>query len=74
MSHNHLRPLRFYTLSCPDCGGPLINYDGNGVEYILSFRNQELAKLEAADMAEEDGTPEPSIMEVELSVIPPTHG
>ena len=70
MKHARRKTLTFFTLSCPDCGGPLINYDDDGVEYVLMFRNRELAGIEAAQMAEE-GEPSGGIIEVELKVVAP---
>lgn len=69
MKHARHQSMRFYTLSCPDCGGPLINYDEEGVEYILSFRNPALAEIEATEMAEEDGGVKPGIIEVEMKIV-----
>ena len=69
-NYGSTRSLTFYTLSCPDCGGPLINHDESGIEYILSFRTPELAELEATDMAE-DGDPKPGVIEVEMKIVEP---
>jgi hypothetical protein len=68
MTHKKAKELRFYTLSCPDCGGPLINYDEDGVEYVLMFRNRALADIEAAEMTEEGDQPG-GVIEVELKVV-----
>lgn len=68
MAHKPAKELKFYTLSCPDCGGPLINYDKDGVEYVLMFRNQQLAEIEAAEMSEEGDKPG-GVIEVELKVV-----
>ncbi len=69
MPHTHKDSLKFFTLSCPDCGSPLINYDQDGVEYVLAFRNPELAEIEATEMAAEDGEPKPGIIEVEMKIV-----
>jgi hypothetical protein len=68
MPHASKKSLEFYTLSCPDCGGPLINYDEDGVEYVLMFRNKELAAIEAAEMSEKGDAPG-GVIEVELLVV-----
>lgn len=69
MKHARKKSLQFYTLSCPDCGSPLLNHDKDGVEYVLAFRNTALAEIEATDMAEHDGGSKPGIIEVELKVV-----
>jgi hypothetical protein len=46
----------------------LINYDEDGVEYVLMFRNRALAEIEAAEMAEEGDKPG-GVIEVELNVV-----
>ena len=71
MAHTHKPSLKFFTLSCPDCGSPLINVDDDGVEYVLAFRTPELAELEATEMSEEDGEPKPGIIEVEMKIVEP---
>ena len=62
-------PFRFYTLACPDCGQPLIEYAEDGTECLLSFRSRELAEMEAEEIATEDGEPKPEVVEVELTAI-----